>query len=372
MTCQLRTKSFAAAIGIAFLVIAPVISFGAQETADATAQDMEVLESVRKQVEALPKDKQIVVGAELVRSALARMKTKPMRQRVMVSLGDLYAEQGVLDESVQFYTQAIEVAQSTELATYSRLRVASVLRRSGKNEEADRFVNELQAVRVQSRDGKASLDENVVSVKVDAMISAAQFDEAVAYCRELSREFPASRNALLYYAERVPNALMKDHKQEEAIEFYSRIRKDFEGAKTNALFNRNYISALRYCDPACSESQLERLRIAIDEFGQSFPNDPNAALFFATYADSLHHQGRDEQAKQYYKKAIEHPKVPVEVKQAILRMLDTIETDELRRAGKTSVKPGLVGTRRLLLLVNGVVIVVFVAWLAYRKRRVQT
>lgn len=345
-----------------------VRSLAAQEPEDASAHDKKVMSEVRRQVEALPKDKQIVVGTEIQRAALNKLKTEWARQRALASLGDLYAAQGELQDSAEFYRKAIEVNPVTELATYSRLKAAAVLRKTGQIEDADQLVDELHAVTT-GRDGKLALDENVVSVKVDAMISEGQLEKAVSYCADLSRQFPSSRSILLHYSGRVPIALKRKGDHEAAVTWYSKIFKAFDDASMDSSFVCNYISALRYCDPTCTAEQLERLRLAIEEFAASFPGDLNVPVFFATYADSCRTKGQDESARTYYKKAMGHPKVSEEVKQAITRMLGAIESDQVRRE-RTGSTGSRVGSGRWILITgNAFAIAALMCWLAHRKWR---
>jgi tetratricopeptide (TPR) repeat protein len=298
----------------------PGLHVSAQVGVSPSESDAQIVAECRRQVEALPKEKQLVVGTEILRSALDKLKTKSWRQRLLVSLGDLHFEQGMLAESGRFYKEAIDVDSASELAVYSRLRVADLLKRSGKTEEADRIIDDLQPIRQRGRDGKTWLDENVVAAKVDAMIGRGRFQEAVDYCEKLSREYPASSHVLVSYAEKVPISLIAEAKHEEAIQWYEKIHKNFAAARTKSRFNCNYISALRYCDPKYDEKQLARLRRAIDEFAVNFPDDLNVPVFFATYADTLQNKGQHESAKVYYNKAIKHPKVSLQVKEAITRL----------------------------------------------------
>lgn len=304
----------------------PVL-FSAQEDDNAIAHDRQVIAEVRREVEALPKDKRLVVGTEIQRGALKKLKTTRFRQRAMISLGDLYEEQGKFEESAQFYSEGIDLDPSSRLAAYGRLRAASVFQRLGQEEQATRLMQEHDVVRNPDGDGKDFLDLNVVAAKIEAMIGEERFDEVITYCVILSRKFPSDRDMLLSCAEKVPLAFRRQAKHEEAITWYETIRGKMDAATSNPNFASNYITALKYCDDECNERQSARIRSAIDEFAKSFPNHSNVPIFFAAYADTSLNAGQIEIARAYYKKAIEHPKVPAEVKRAITRVLTRIDSN---------------------------------------------
>jgi tetratricopeptide (TPR) repeat protein len=234
---------------------------------------------------------------------------------------------------VQFYKQAIDVDPTSELATYCRLKQISILEHSGKDDEASQLIRDLDAVRKGGPPfaGKALLDENVVAAKVELLVQKAEYDQAVKYCKKYYESFPDSRDVLLHYAEKVPFALRKERKYEEAIAWYEKLLKDFSSAKDNSIFYSNYITALSYCRTECDQTQLERIRKAIEEFAKNFPDNRNVSVFYAAYADVCRTIGQDEVAQEYYKRALAHPGVTEEMKQAIGQMIATIGADRIRR-----------------------------------------
>lgn len=333
--------------------------------------DAKIIAELRRQVEALPKDKQLVAGTKIVLSALDKLMTTAARQNVLVSLGDLYAEQGLLEESGRFYGQASDVNPGSELAAYSRLKAAGVFMRGGKNKEAYRLIDELQPVR-KLASGKAFLDENVVAAKVDVMINRGQLGEAIAYCENFSREYPDSAGVLLIYAEKVPLAVRKSGKDDDAIAWYERIHKTFRAAKLNPQFSCNYIAALRSCDFNCTERELERLQRAIDDFSVRFPNDINVPVFCAAYADALYNKGDNDGARTYYSKALKHPKVSRDVKGAITRVLGDMDAELMKKKDRQGLSRGLTkaNSNSTLYSVAGnlLLAVAFGGWLLCRNR----
>src|SRR5690606_9521824 len=75
----------------------------------------------------------------------------------------------------------------------------------------------------------------------------------------------------------------------------------------------------------------ERIRKAIEEFAKNFPDNRNVSVFYAAYADVCRTIGQDEVAQEYYKRALAHPGVTEEMKQAIGQMIATIGADRIRR-----------------------------------------
>ena len=341
-----------------------------EETANEISEDKAVIEEIRRQVEALPKDKQIAVGTEMQRAALDRIKTKSARQNVLASLGDLYAAQGQIDEALKFYRQAIDIEGISQLATYSRIKAIELLKSSGKDEEAKRLTEALSEIYTELADDKKLLDENVVAMKLDRLIQENKYNEAVEKCRQLYEQFPDNRQVLLHYAEKIPQAIRKKGDYENAIAWYEKLFNFFASAKNNEVFYSNYISALMYCSTGCDESQLARIEKAIQEFEQSFPDHRSVPVFFASFADLFRTKGLDETAQRYYQRALIHPKITADVKKAIQQMLADMNEESIARENgglATSEAEGSSIYRKFFFAMNVCVILALTSLLLYRR-----
>lgn len=91
---------------ISILVLAvSVAAAGGSETDDATA-DAALMAHLRKQIEAFPPDEQEAKGLQVLLDSVSSFKTEASRQRVLLSIGDLYKRRGDAEKALEYHSQA--------------------------------------------------------------------------------------------------------------------------------------------------------------------------------------------------------------------------------------------------------------------------
>ena len=337
---------------------------------DVRQPDQGLMERMRVEIESIPEVDRERVGVEVLRARLSEFKSPVTKQRVLLSIGDLYGVLKENEESRSFYEQAVNANADPSLTLAARRRLAAVLTSLGRFEEAGAVLDDAAL-----RQGKQFLPEPaderafsesylIETQRIHTRILAGDYEAALSAAVALRDMYPNKKKRTLRLAEQIGSRLQNTGRGKDAVDFYRRLPETFPDASSDPNIQSNYIAILRL-------NKLEDDAVAATrEFVQRFPDHEFVPAFCSVLAESALENGRSDEGLRYLNLMESHPRSDAKLRAIARRSID--ETLGESPDGRSQLGRQSAGSWQVLFLVlNAAVVAVLGMIFAFRQMRVR-
>ncbi len=257
--------------------------------------DQELMQSVRKQVEALPPAEQIRKGQQILLDNVEKFQSERIRRRVYLSIGQIYKDTGDSDNALIYLEKAGGSEDGTGVGGVSRDFFLDILQEKGDH-------NAMRDKALEFRDDPDGSDQDFASLTKRAgvaMIQLGDCDQAVDLGISAATRRPCQATF-------------------EALETLASISDMGPGKRQPFLKGMHWLASERTGDFGKSQRFMGNLAV-IEEFCDNFresveirkqivemyPNTPDTASHILSLASISRRLGDIETAKTYLSKLVE-------------------------------------------------------------------
>ena len=254
------------------------------------------------------------VAIELTRELLSELETDHYRQRVYLSLGDMEKNISDTAEAERFYELGIEIDEDGPYARSLRIKLAALLRETGRFQEAASDLKSPSAVIPVTPAGsrRTPVDMSDLFELRDHAKSAAlakDLETAINDFRIGMARYPTKSNELAGIATIVAESVSTRPGQGKAVteQFYSQLVKEFPSLLDSEVLSSNIIVSAK-------RLQLRALLVQrIEMFVKRFPENQNVANFLVWAAEA----SEDRDRETYLRRAMEHKPASAELSRSL-------------------------------------------------------
>lgn len=245
---------------------------------------------LRKEIEAIPEDSRLQQGAQILEANVERFRTDDFRQRVKLSIGELNAKLGNLDEAKKSLGEAA-VGSNPFLREVSGERLVDQLAEEGRYDDA---IEQALLLRQESssEEAYASLTHRAAIAAINSGHSAQAVDLVI----ELA-ERQKSENA--YSILRTVGSLSKSKGDRESYERATNWLINHGGQLAS---NPDFLGSLAIDKQA--QGDLEGSITIRKQLIQDFPNSRDVASHTLAIAQLNYSLGNKKEAKEYFEQII--------------------------------------------------------------------
>lgn len=368
--CALASFAVLVTIGLASAVVsgadAPEAS-GVPEASESPA-DMNTMADLRKAIEALPEDRREVDGAAILEEWLPRFSSDAVRQRVVLSLGDLARRRGRVDDAVAYWRRAEDLDADPLLTTRARESIAEAMSESGNLDDALRQLAHTPEPTREIADA-ANLPPGVTDgvyntevKRIELLTKHRRLEEAFERIVRLAELYPDHRDTPLVLAEGLTTVffLTKDH--ESCVKWRRRIVDAIPYAADSETFLGNAIAE------AMSAGTREEAASLMLDYVARFPNGHATPSWYFTLAGFERDKGDLPAAIASYRKAIATGGADSQVGRIAERNLAQLEGRTIGPQPMPAEATARWKPRTILLVINALLVAAIAAWWLARRR----
>lgn len=346
----------------------------------AVRADEALMKELQQEVEALPEELTHEAGVEILRSRIDEFQTLEARQRVLLSIANIYRQLGNKEEAKRYYEELASLPSfDPHYSSMAKRELASMLSSEGKTDEALKVLADESG----NRSGKGTMspagdssypaqrnpgiDNEFMTLLAEAEVlhRAGRIEESLEILARLERDWSSPMRIELLVPVATISIVGADmrHDYEEVFRLYEQL---FE--KIPILREREGLLSNRIMTARAAQ-QMELAMSLTEEYLEKHGDTQTATGHLSMLAGDAADRGDKELAAEYYRKIINHPRASddyVSNAKENLAMLTTgrIAWQPLNAKSQQTSRRTLI----VVILVHVFLVIAGVVFVRYRRR----